>query len=83
MPEHRLSQHAALDIAALAHQLFGAVGMADRFHILMDDRVFVEVGSVLVRRRTDHLHTARMRLMIGLGALEAGQERVVDIDAAA
>jgi hypothetical protein len=44
---------------------------------------FVEVGGDVVRRRADHLHAARMGLVIGLGALEAGQERVVDVDAAA
>ena len=34
-----------------------------------------------VRGRSDHLHTAGMRLMIGLCTLETGQERVVDVDA--
>ena len=35
-----------------------------------------------MRGGADQLDAARVRLMIGLGALEAGQERVVDVDAA-
>src|SRR3546814_13291041 len=35
-----------------------------------------------MRRRTDQLHAALMRAMIRLGALEAGQKRVMNIDAA-
>jgi hypothetical protein len=36
-----------------------------------------------VAGRADHLDPARVGLVIGFGALEAGQERVVDVDAAA
>ena len=50
---------------------------------LLDDRAFVEVIGHVVRRGADDLHAARMRLRIGLGALEARQEGVVDVDAAA
>ena len=35
-----------------------------------------------MRGRADHLDSARMRLMIRLGALETGQEAVMDVDAA-
>src|SRR6185295_1149807 len=34
----RPGEHATLDIPTLAHQLIGAVGMADRLDILVDDR---------------------------------------------
>ena len=57
--------------------------MANRFHILMDDGAFIEVGRHVVRRGADQLHAARVGLMIGLGALETRQERMVDVDAAA
>ena len=50
---------------------------------LLDDRAFVEVVGHVVRRGADDLHAARMRLRIGLGTLEARQEGVVDVDAAA
>jgi hypothetical protein len=66
----------------LRTNVLGRVRMGDRFDVLMDDRAFVEVGGDIVRGRADHLHAARVRLVIGLGALEAGQEAVVDVDAA-
>ena len=37
-------------------------------------------GGDVVRGRADELHAALVRLVVGLGALEAGQERVVDVD---
>ena len=37
----------------------------------------------IVRRRADQLDAARMRLVIRLGALEARQERMMDVDRAA
>ena len=39
-------QNAALDVAALADQVFGAVAVADPLHVLLDDRPFVQVGRV-------------------------------------
>src|SRR3546814_2292395 len=56
--------------------------MAYAANILFDDRPFIEIGLHEMRRRPDDLHSARMRLMIGFGALEAGQEAVMDVDAA-
>ena len=56
--------------------------MVDGFDILMDDRSFIEVGGNIMSGRADHLDATRMRLVIGLGALETGQETVMDIDAA-
>ena len=75
-------EHAPLDVAALADQVVGRVAMGDRLHVLRDDRPFVEVGGHVMGGRPDQLHAALVRLVIGLGALEAGQERVVDVDAA-
>src|SRR3546814_16322768 len=50
-------------------------------HVLLDDRPLVQVRRNKMRRRTDQLHAAPMRAMIRLGALEAGQNRVMNIDA--
>ena len=83
MHDNRAGEHAALDVAALADQVLGRVAMADPLDVLLDDRPLVEVGGDIMRGGADHLHAARMRLVIGLGALEAGQEAVVDVDAAA
>jgi hypothetical protein len=51
--------------------------------VLFDDRALVQVGGDVVRGGADQLDAARMRLEVGLGALEAGQEAVVDVDGAA
>ena len=59
------------------------VGVVDPDHLLLDDRTLVEVGGHVVRGRSDQLHAAGVGLVVGLGALEAGQERVVDVDRAA
>jgi hypothetical protein len=43
---------------------------------------FVEIAGDVMRRRADQLHPALMRLVVGLRALEPGQEGMVDVDAA-
>ncbi len=83
MPEHGARQHAAFDIPALADEVLGLVVVRDALDVLLDDRSFVEIGGDIVRRGADQLDTARMRLVIRPGALEARQKRVMDIDAAA
>ena len=49
-------------------------------HALGDDRAFIQVVVDVVRGGTHQLHALVVGLVIGLGALEAGQQRVVDID---
>ena len=44
MMAHGARQHAALDVAALAHQIFRRVAMADALDVLVDDRAFVEIA---------------------------------------
>ena len=79
----RAGEHAALDVAPLAHEIVGRVAVADALDVLFDDRPLVEIGGDEMRRRPDQLDAARMGLVIGLRALEAGQERVVNVDARA
>ena len=73
----------ALDVAALARQGCGGVDMAREFDVLRDDRSFIEVFGDIVRGCANQLHPARVRLMIGTGALEGGKQAVVNVDAAA
>jgi len=75
-------EHTALDVTALADEILGAVLMADPLDVLLDDRALIEIGGDVVRRRADQLDAAGVRLVVGLGALEARQEAVVDVDAA-
>ena len=54
----------------------------DPLDILLDNRSLIEIGRHEMRRGANQLHPALMRLMIRPGALEPGQEGVVDVDAA-
>ena len=78
----RPREHAPFDVAALAHEVVGGVAVRDALDVLLDDRTLVEIGGDEMRGGADQFDAARVRLMIGFGALEAGQERVVDVDAA-
>ena len=79
---HRARQHARFGVAALRGHHVRLVDMCGRLHRLRDDRAFVEIAGHIVRRRADQLHAAIERLRVGLRALEARQEGVVDVDAA-
>ena len=56
--------------------------MVDPFDRLFDDRTLVEVGADKMGGRADQLDAALMRPVIGFCALEAGEEAVMDVDAA-
>ena len=57
--------------------------MVDADDLLFDDRSLVQVGCHVMRRRAHQLDAAVVCLVVRLGALESGQERVVDVDRAA
>src|ERR1700740_931758 len=69
------------DTAALAPEIIRRVAMADAFDVLVDDRSLVEVAGDIMGGGADQLDATLMRLVVGPCALEAGQKRVVDIDA--
>jgi len=83
MIAHRARQHAALDVAALANQIVGRIAMADALDVLVDDRPLIKRAGDVMGGGADQFDAALMRLVIGPRALEARQERVMDIDAAA
>jgi hypothetical protein len=45
MEADRFGKDAAFDVAALADEVVRGVGVGDRFHVLMNDRAFIEVGT--------------------------------------
>ncbi|KAF1858298.1 hypothetical protein Lal_00014799 [Lupinus albus] len=79
-PLDRAGQHDALDVAPDGRQLLHAHGVVDALDVLLDDRAFVQVARDEVGRRADQLDAAAVRLRVRTGALEAGQERMVDVD---
>src|SRR5271154_2777387 len=82
MPEHRAGEDGALNFLTQGDKLFRLESVADVARVLGDDRTFIEVRSDIMGGGPNHLHPARMSLMVWLGALEAGQKAVVDVDAA-
>lgn len=71
VPFYRARQYHAFDVSPRRHQIGGLHGVIDARDLLLDDRPLVQRRSDVMRRRANQLHAARMRLMIGLGALEA------------
>lgn len=57
--------------------------MVDTGDALLDNGAFIEVGGDKVGGGADNLDAALERLVVRLGALEAGQEGVVNVDDAA
>ena len=51
--------------------------------ILFNDRAFVQIRCDVMGCGTNEFHPPVMCLVVGLGAFEAGQKRVVDIDSSA
>ena len=82
MQLHGPCQHDAFDVAADGGVVFRRHGVTDPRQVLFDDRSLVQVGRHVMRRGADQLDAPPVRLMVRLGALEAGQERVVDVDRA-
>jgi hypothetical protein len=61
-------------------QIVGDIAMAGTLDVLFDDRAFVERAGDVMDGGADQFDAALMTLRSR--ALEAGQERVMDIDAA-
>ncbi|MCY1242428.1 hypothetical protein D9M72_553880 [compost metagenome] len=52
-------------------------------HFLLDDWTLVQVCRDVMRGGSDELHAAVIGLVVRLGTLETGQERMVDVDGTA
>jgi len=76
----RLREHDGFEIAAAALQAIGIVAVRDRQHLLGDDRALVEIGSHVVRGRSDDLHAAFVGLGVGARPGELRKERMMDVD---
>lgn len=83
MPGHCSCQYRCFDILTALDEVGDVAVVIDASDILLYDRPLVEIRGDVVGRGTDDLHSAGVRLVIRLCALEAGQERVMDVDDAA
>lgn len=74
------SKNVALNVASGVSQLLGAHSVVDTNDVLLNDWAFVQVAGDEVGSSTNDLHTTIIGLVVRLGALERGQEAVVDVD---
>src|SRR6478735_107717 len=82
MPAHRARQHDRFEITSDLLEALGCVLMTHSLHRLLDDRTLVEIGRDVVRGGADDLHAAFVSLVVRPCALEARQERMMNVDAA-
>src|SRR5450755_1026767 len=80
MPANSARQHDFFQIAALLDQIVDGVAMVDADDVLLDDGAVVEYLGNVVGGSADQLYAALERLVVGLGADERGQKRVMNID---
>ena len=79
-PFDRLSQSLTFSVLANLHQGLLACSVVNAGHILFDDWTLIQVFSYEVSGGTNELDTPRVRLCIGVSALETRQERVMNVD---
>lgn len=83
IPANGRRKHLTLDVGALLDQLLGVHAVVDPRNPLLDDGALVQISRDKVRRRADDLDASLVGLVVGLRALERGQEAVVNVDDAA
>ena len=76
-------EHSAFCVLALRDLIFNCVGMVNDLDVLRDNWSFVQVRRDIMRGGTNHFDAPFIGPMIGLCALEPGQEAVVNVDDAA
>src|SRR5690606_24387447 len=76
-------KHTSFNVATFPDKPIRRVEMAHALHILFDDRALIEIARDVVGGRSDELYATIECLVIGLRALEARQEGVVNVDATA
>ena len=67
------------EVAAFANEVVDGVAVRDADDVLVDDGALIEFGGDVVGGGTDDLHTALVGVVVGAGAGEGGEERVVDV----
>src|SRR5690606_31986622 len=80
VPLDRTREHDVLDVAPECGERGDVHRVIDALDVLLDDRTLVERTGDVMRGGADQLDATVVRLAVGPGALEAGQERVVDVD---
>src|ERR1019366_4872574 len=80
VPGYRARQDDALQVAALADEIFHLLAMRDAHHVLFDDGAIVQHRGHVMAGGADQFGPAVKCRGVGTGADEGGQERVVNVD---
>ena len=74
VPLDGAGQNLAFGVTALRGEVFYCFGVIHARHVLFNDGAFVQIGGDIVRCGANQFNAALVCLVIGLGALEAGQK---------
>ena len=80
MRPYRPGEYTAFDIPSALLEVCRSAFMRYRFHILFNNRTFVQICRCIVRGGTDHLYPAFPCSAVGVPAHECREKRVVDVD---
>jgi hypothetical protein len=76
---HGAGEYNPFEIFALPDQIGDFITVADTYHVLLNDRPFIEVCRHVVRGRADDFDAACVGAMVGLGSGKGREEGVVDV----
>lgn len=80
LPAHGAGEDHFFEVASFLEKVIEGIAMGDADNILLNNRAIIEYFGHIVAGGADELYPARERLMVGFGAYEGRQERVMDID---
>lgn len=66
-------QNTAFNIPAFADQIVRIVCVRNPFHVLLDDRAFIEIACHIMGCGPDQFDPSAERLMVGTGPLKPGR----------
>ena len=80
MRSHRLSENGLLQVLSLTDQVFDSVPVTDSGDVLGDNRALIKRRGHVVRRRTNHLDSSCVGLVVRASARKGRQEAVMNVD---
>ena len=77
---HRSGEYETLGVLTEFNDVSSRVAVVDAGDVLFDDWPFIELSGDEVRSGANQFHAASVGLMVGLGAFETREQRVMNID---
>ena len=80
MRSHRLSENGLLQVLSLTDQVFDSVPVTDSGDVLGDNRALIKRRGHVVRRRTNHLDSSCVGLVVRASTRKGRQKAVMNVD---